>query len=419
MIGTLADYKPGKNALAMHRSDAREVLVVAPIRSGKTYSARRDIVKNAWNNPYPDYATLITAPEYKQLGPLLEDPITDLLDRMRLLDWHNFSDHESRLKNGRKLFYRSCDNYEAIRGLDVWLAYIDEMTLVKREAKEVIEGRLLLTNGQLKAFMTPKGTGNWVYEDYYGPDAKQHKLTQHLRYTIFDNPVITKEAVERLAASYDPLMYRQEILAEWVNLTADRVYYAFSEELNVKALPVVDYEPIYIGLDYNLGKNGWIALQRDLKRDRLIVFCEGYGAKTTRDAALQIKERFSNDLHRLYILDDASGNIRQQGDGKTQREILQQNGLGRIASYRANPERPRRYAVVNAHFENGLGVRHLFVAPECKRLIHELNHLCYKPDSDIPDDRGGAMGHITDALGYAVWYVSGGQAAWDISAKAA
>lgn len=409
MKAVFADYTPGPDSLRMHRSQALETLVIAAIRSGKTHSLRQEIIKQAWNNPYEFFATFVGAPEYKQLGPLLEDPITERLDKLGLLRRHNHSEHETILRNGRRIYYRSLDNYDAIRGLDIWFAVIDEFPLCKKLGVDVVKGRLLTTNGRLVMVGTPKGTNNWVYEQYYGPNAAPPAHVKQLRYSIFNNPIITQAAVDRLRADYDPRMARQEIDGEWVNLTESAVYYAFDEKLNV-AEHTLNASEIFIGLDYNIGINAWIALQKDVRHDTLHVFAEGYGAKTTRDVAAQIRARFGE---RCIILDDASGATRQQGDARTQREILVQCGLQRISAYTSNPERVRRHAVVNAHCENGLGQRRLFVSPACKHLISEMSNLCYKPKgSDEPDDRDGKAGHITDALGYAVWFVSGGLAVW-------
>lgn len=406
-----SEYTPHEHAVPFHNSRALERLLIAPTRSGKTFSLIFDIIRAAWNNPFAGFATLVTAPEYKQLGPLLERPITQRLIGMGLMDprGHSFTDHHSVLKRGQEILYRSLENYEAIEGLNCGPIYIDEAGLARVEAIDTVRQRALTLNSPITMATTPKGTGNWMYKQYFGPDAKPHANTQFFRYEIFDNPLITQEAVDRLKADLDPIRVRQEIYAEWVNLTEDRVYYAFDDEKNVR-----EYDPIndivYVCLDYNIGINAWCAIQINMRTNTSHVFAEGHGAKTTKAVGEQILAEFGPEV---MIIDDASGNIRQQGDMHTQRQILNQCGLHRIAASTSNPLREKRYAVVNAHFENGLGNRHLFVSPRCKRLRNELNNLCYKPNSDKPDDENGKSGHITDALGYGVYYLSGGQAGWD------
>lgn len=420
--GILTQYKPTRNAASVHRSPAKETVTIAPIRSGKTRSLKFDVIRDCWNNE-TEFGGLVCAPTYRDLKVLNEQPIVEELDRCKLLDSHNWSDHESRLRNGKRIYYRSAEEPERLRGLNVFGAWFDEFTLCKEEAVNIARGRLLLTNGKLKLFGTPKGTASWAFREYFSPDSAYQLPqvigpgcwdvgnTRLVRYEIFDNPLITQAAIDEIAARYPPLLFRQEVLGEWVNLTEQRVYYAF-DKTNVRECAYLPRLPVYIGLDYNIGKNAWVAFQQ--KTDRTIqVFAEGFGAVTTQALAAELISKFGSGV---TIIDDASGNIRQQGDGQTNRQLLQQAGLHNIGGYSSNPNRVNRYANTNAHFCNGLGNRRLFVDPSCKRLLHELDTLCYKPQSDEPDTQGGYMGHITDALGYGVWWISGGAAAWEVKA---
>jgi hypothetical protein len=52
-------------------------------------------------------------------------------------------------------------------------------------------------------------------------------------------------------------------------------------------------------------------------------------------------------------------------------------------------------------FCNANNKRRCFVHPRCKNLIKDLNQRGYKENTTEPDDYGD-IGHITDALGYAI-----------------
>lgn len=417
-------YRPTHNAMHMHESPAKETLVMAPSRSGKTRSLIADVIKETWNAS-DGFGTLVVAPTYRDLYVLVEKATVDQLIRsgMMLPKGHNWSLHESTLRNGNTIYWRSAEDPERLTGMNVGRAYGDEFCLWKREALYEIRVRLLLSNGPLKLFSTPRGTSNWGFNEFFHPDSGIRLPqvsgpgcwdvgnTRLVRYDIRDNPHITQEAIDELAARLDPLSFRQNVYAEWVNLTEDRVYYAFTEA-NVKPCGILKGYPVYVGVDYNIGVNAYVVFQQPSSRE-LFVIAEGYGAKTTQDLAARILADWGNQV---TIIDDASGNTRQQGDGKTNRQLLQQAGLHNITAYTKNPNRVNRYANTNAHFCNGLGNRRLFVNPSCKRLIHELNTLCYKSQRDEPDTQGGVAGHISDALGYGVWWISGGAAAWEKAA---
>lgn len=404
-VATLTSYTPGPNAIRLHSTQSRDVLIVAPKRSGKTFSLRWDILKQSWNNPYPDFCTLVTAPTYKHVWMLLERPLVRMYRAHGILAAHNRSEHLVELINGRSVVFRSLDNPDSVEGLDVWRAYTDEFTICTEEACDVVQARCLLTNGAYIRAGTPRGTTSWAYHKYFDADAEPF-TGEVIRYQITDNPLITQAALDRIKAQVDPMTYRQDILAEWVNLTDERVYYAFDESANVRAHRYNPSEPVWVGLDYNIGIMAWIAAQRVGRS--VHVFAEGYGARTTRDLALQLQQHFATNPP--YVYDDASGGIRQQGDAWTQRQVLRQAFPGvRLLAPQVNPERTQRYANVNANYLNGLGQSHLFVDPCCKRLISENLNLVYKKSSDIPDDRNGRAGHITDGLGYMMWGLTGGR----------
>ncbi len=417
--GIITSYVPHAHAKPMHESKAKETVIVSPIRAGKTRSLIHDVIRETWNDPTP-FASFVVAPTFRDLKLLNETPIVEKCKQLCILKEHHKDDHLATLKNGKQIIFRSAEEPDRINGFNASRGWFDEFSLCKEAAYVNALGRLVLTDGPLKLFGTPKGTSNWAYSTFFGPDAiaQLPSVTgagcwdigdnRLVRYSIFDNPHITQSAIDKIAARMSPLMFRQEILGEWVNLSEHLVYYALSQA-NVRPCARPQVGQIYIGLDYNIGVNAWVAFYH--RKDRVIeVFDEGHGAANTRALAAELLQKFGPSV---YIIDDASGNIRQQGDGQTNRQILQQCGLYNITAYTSNPNRVDRYANTNAHLCNGLGNQRMFIDPSCKRLLHELNTLCYRKGSDEPDTQGGIAGHITDALGYGVWWISGGAAAWE------
>ena len=202
----------------------------------------------------------------------------------------------------------------------------------------------------------------------------------------------------------DPLLARQEIYGEWVNLFQNQVYYAFSEDI-IGDFTFDDTSPVYIGLDFNVDKNAWAAFQR-LSNNTFKMIAEGYGAKTTADVAEQIKSKFGPQA---TIIPDATGSNRIQGVATTQFQLLRQAGLFNIIENRRNPDRLKRYAVVNAVLTNAIGEHRVYIDKSCKETIRELRELSFKPGTDKPDDKSNTVGHRTDAMGYALVYLTGNQ----------
>lgn len=398
----ISDYKPHRGQLEFHRAKEHEVIVISAIRSGKSYAVIYDVIVNAWNDK-SGFATLVTAPTYRLVDTILERQIVNLLEYYGLLLSHSYSRHETVLKNGNIIYYRSLEDPDlALRGLNISRAYIDEAAYCSKYAVDIVKGRLLTTNGQLKIISTPAGLNNWLYEDYFAKG--QIDGIRYIRFSIYDNPIISKEAVERLKKSYDPLLFKQEVLGEWVNLYTNQVYYSFGEE-NICQYEYDPESPVYIGVDFNIDKNAWCAIQRR-PDNSFVMFYEGYGAKTTPDLARQIIEKFGNSV---IIIPDATGNNRIQGLAQTNIQLLRQAGLNRIVENTRNPDRLKRYAIVNATLQNALGQRRLKIDSGCTGTIRELRELSYKPGTDRPDDKNNTTGHRTDALGYALVYLTGDQ----------
>lgn len=410
MQAIIKGYQPSVNQLKAHQSDARELVVVSPARAGKSFFLRHEIVVNSWNAEMAqDAGNIVVAPTYKQVTEILEEPIVNLFDQLGLLAKHSYSAHKTILKNGNIVYFRSLDNPDSIRGLTGHRVYVDEAAYCGQEGIDVLRTRMLNSlDYKLTLVTTPNGYNNWIYEKYFQNGPLEN--VDYVQFSIFDNPTITKKVVEELQASMDPLMARQEIFGEFINLTENTVYHSFSE---ANILPVdskiqldrLNFQ-LVIGLDYNIGVNAFVVLQK--QGENIYVFAENTGTQTT----LETGKKIYNDyypMENLWIIDDASGRNRQQGTGQTNRQILRQCGIRNISENSSNPLRVDRFANTNAWLKNSLGQSRLFIHPNCKELINELRVYAYKKNSNETDDRGGKMGHLSDALGYAIWWLSRGQ----------
>ena len=69
---------------------------------------------------------------------------------------------------------------------------------------------------------------------------------------------------------------------------------------------------------------------------------------------------------------------------------------------KSNPAVQDRFAANNALCKSAVGTRRLFIHPKCENLRNDLLSRTYKEGTREPDDEGD-MGHITDALGYAIY----------------
>lgn len=418
-LRTFSEYTPHQGQWKYHNSQSKDRIIVSSIRAGKTYGLIYDAIVNAWNidpdEPYPLPVVLMCAPTFSQVKDLLFNPMKALTLKLGLYKRSSsmLSAMAVELKNGREIVFRTlgADASQTIRGITAKCAYIDECALVKEEAVNICRGRLLTTNGRLTLATTPRGKGNWFYQQHFSSTAIESDDIEIFRYHIRDNPTITDEAVDHLRNTYSPLLYEQEVEGKFVSLNTSRIYYEFDFDRNVTheatLPPRTQGHKIFIGLDYNIDKNPLIFAYKD-HLGRIIVFEEKYGLKTAKDVGNFLQAKYGQtSLRDLFIVDDAkSGTARSQPDGTTNREVLNQLGIHNIYSSRKNPPRTERYANVNAHLCNAKGTARLIIHPSCKHLIKDLQELEYKPSSDRPETVSEKLGHASDALGYLLNYLS-------------
>lgn len=413
-------YKPGPDSLRFHKliendPRAKEILVLAPIRSGKSYSIKQQIIRDAWLNPHGvDAPLLVTAPTYGMVRPIHERPLKAFFHRAGLLKSHNFQTHEMELVNGNWLHFRSMEDPDNIRGSGYYRAYCDEAAYCKEYAIDVVRGRLLTTDGNLVMITTPKGTANWIYQKYFTDEGIEERGTDFrlIKYKLSNNPLITPAAEQRLRQKYDTKLAAQELDAEFIDLFQDLVYYSFSEA-NIKAGLFEDWRqnksPIYIGLDYNVGIMAYVAVTK-LDSNVFAVIDEGSGFLSVEDVGKNILMKYGSDV---TIIDDASGRNRNQTDGRTNRDLLYQLGFRKIMSNKKNPLVMRRVSNLNAHFRDSLGNLRVYIDPRCRKLISETRTITYKEGKAIIDDMGNKRGHHTDALGYCIGTLSAYSFGWD------
>lgn len=411
--GNIAKYKPHVNQKKLHHAslkddDVKEIVVVASIRSGKTYSIIWDVIVSAWNNK-TGFGILVCAPTFRLLESVLERPIVSELKELDLIDSHSYSKHETTLKNGNVIYYRSVEK-DAIdvnlRGLNVSKIYIDEAAYADSYAMEVIRGRALTTNAKIILITTPKGQNNWLW-DYYFSSGELNNV-KYIKYSALDNPIIKEDALERLKESYSTLMYRQEVLGEFVNLTQNLVYYAFDRDSNTKQTvpkPNAYLDLVLIGIDWNIGKNPVIFMYRNDKGE-YIVFKEVFGLLSATEVGKYIKQYIESEkiLNYAVVDDAASGNARNQDTSRTNRQMLASCGVFNIAQNKTNPGRLNRVELVNAFLCNAKGQRKLIIDKSCTNCIQDLEQLTYKSNGFDFETKGEKIGHAQSALGYAIYY---------------
>jgi phage terminase large subunit len=402
------EYSPLASQRRFHESPARFKGFSGPIGCGKSQALCHEAIRLTFMNP--GRMGLIGAPTYPMLRDATQRTLFEILDSNRIRYEFNKAENYIVLRDSQsKIVFRSLDDFERLRGTNLAWFGVDELTYVAEQAWLRLEGRLRDPKASRLcgfAVWTPKGF-DWVYErfvanrvDGYDGIISKPFENRHLLDKIPD-------FYERLRSSYDERFFQQEVLGEYVNMTAGRVYYPFERQKHVRDTEVDRSRALLWALDFNV--NPMCSLVAQKIGDTILVHDEIVLSRaSTNDACEEFQRRFGFHPAGIEVYGDASG-AHLQTAGTTDYEIitefLRRNGYQHVMKVpRSNPPVRDRIALMNAAFENVVGQAHLYVNPRCKELIKDFEQVGYQPNTAMIDKMSDPKRtHLSDALGYLVW----------------
>lgn len=371
------------------RSKAKFAWFCAGLGTGKTFSLAQYTIYRMLTNP--ETLGFIGAAQWTQVRDVTLAELFRALQRLNLeYDYSSLTNFITLRCNGARVKVFSMENYEMLRGLEIGWFALDEATLIKEEAYNVLLGRLRCRRSHRlegRLVSTPRGF-DYLYDRFKGHLANAHHDFIHA--TSFDNPLLPEGYIASLAGSYSKLKYRQEVMAEFVADTEGRVYTSFDRTEHVRPTPYMDGLTIDVGMDFNV--NPMTAALAHVRNGTVGVFDEVYLPNAnTFDMAKEIRRRYPHA--RVRVAPDASGQARKTSSSKTDHEILRQAGF-EVKTSRRNPAIMDRYNTVNARFREGRAT----IDPKCEKLIRDLERV-------VHEGNPAYLTHISDALGYLVWRV--------------
>ena len=196
----------------------RRVVVRAGRKFGKTYTAVR--VARDWAcSAEPGEYVLIAAPEYAYLRDQVVPEIMRAVpaEILRGGSWglaYNKTEHVLTLANDAKILLRSMDNPDAVRPLSVAGLVAEEFSLWSRYAwEECVRPTLMAREAPGLFIFTPKGL-NHAHE-LWTRAARAEPGYVGFHFASYDGP-LSREQIDAEAASLPENVYRQEILAEFL-----------------------------------------------------------------------------------------------------------------------------------------------------------------------------------------------------------
>jgi hypothetical protein len=386
--------------------------------SGKTWVGCGGICKNFWE--FPKINQGYFAPTYPQIRDIFYPTVEEVAFDWGLKVKINESNKEVHFYSGRQYrgttICRSMEKPDSIVGFKIGNALVDELDVMKmekaRQAWRKIIARMRykvagLRNG-IDVTTTPEGY-KFVFQQFVKAvrDKPELKTLYGLvQASTFDNEKnLPDDYIDSLLASYPPELIKAYLNGKFTNLTSGTIYHQFDRKLNHCNEEVQPGEPIFIGMDFNVGKMSAI-----VHVSRLGLPCavgELVKGQDTPDMIRMIKERYwlyadgqYKPTREIYVYPDASGDSRKSVNASTTDiQLLRQAGFN-VQVNAANPPVKDRINSMNAMFCNAAGVRRYKVNTLlCPVYAENLEQQVWDEKTGEPD-KDGITDHTNDAGGY-------------------
>lgn len=299
---------------------------------------------------------------------------------------------------------RSMDNPGSIIGFKISRALVDEIdTLNKRKAdlawNKIIARLRLKIDGVVNGIgvtTTPEGF-LFVYEKFKKDPTQSYSMVQASTYE--NEKYLPDDYISSLKETYPSQLIDAYLMGEFVNLTSGTVYNQYDRTLSNTNREWDGKEPIYIGMDFNVGQMSAVVHVKDKDGPRAVD--EIVGAFDTPDMINIIKSRYQNCTIRVYP--DASGGSRKSVNASITDIALLSEAKFSVIANKKNPFVKDRVLAMNRAFcDNSNNRMYLVNTIKCPSYADCLEQQIWN-DNGEPDKTQG-KDHANDAGGYFIAY---------------
>jgi len=400
-------FRPHPVQRALWATKDTVAIVPAGRGSGKTELAKRRLIRFLpIKKPWPDPRYFYSAPTRDQAKRIAWRSLKKLMPPEWIKD---ISEGELRIETifGSELFLFGMDKPQRVEGMQWDGGVVDESSDQRPKAFDLsISPALTHREGWCWRIGVPKRTGvgaleyRKVFESALAGD-----LPGTGAYTWPSGDILTPKQLKWAQDNLDPKDYREQYDAKFEN-AGGGIFYAYDHDRNCRPCPYRPELPIVVSSDFNVDPMSW-CLGHAIE-NRIEWFNELFIRDTNTESTLKVLyEKYSDHQGGFEFYGDASGSARRSSASQSDYlQILNHPGfkkLGRSVHYaRGNPRIADRFASCNALFCAASGARRMFVDPRCIHMIDDIRQRSYKAGTCEPADSGD-IGHMTDAMGYAVY----------------
>jgi hypothetical protein len=344
-------------------------------------------------------------PTYQQAKRTAWDDMLAMMPR----EW-NVKTVGNRIVNGldNELWVVGMDKPQRVEGVQWDGCVIDESSDIKPGTfQRTVVPALSWKRGWCWRIGVPKrqGIGAREYRQFC-EDVQAGKVEDAQVHAWSSDGVVPEEALRWARANLDPKDYREQFDACW-ETAGGAVFYGFSREANVRPCPYRPSETIVVGCDFNVDPMAWCLGHVTDGGRGMEWFDELFMRNTNTVSTLgRLHDRYGLHKGGFAFFGDATGAARKTSASQSDYLHIMNDDrfkkLGRVVRFpSSNPAIVDRLSACNSMFCNAAGLRRMHVDPRCIELIRDLESRHSLPGETLPSDSGD-LGHITDAMGYAV-----------------
>ncbi len=401
----LIQYFPESAQKEIHDSTARFRVNIQGRRSGKSYSAAREI------EPYiltPNTRGCVVAPTYDLASRIGNEISQKLLFELQI-------ETTVRRETGGNLFYlktplnsefwiKSADNPTSCLGLGFDYIVIDEAAQIpQRIWEQYLRPTLSDRQGWALFCTTPRGF-NWVYDLYARGQSDDYPEWESWIHPSSSSRYF-RDDIDEIKRTLTKETFQQEYLAMFTSFAG--TVFQFSRDTHIKKLQYNPSWETYCTIDfgYRMPAVLWVQVGMVNGEEHIHIIDEIVHETDIKSEILA--RRILNRRYPImnYFCDPAGGGV-QSTSGVGDIEIFRRHGINpRFKTDKVSRTVPAGIELVRSYVENARGKARLFVSDKCKGVIEDFETYRYperKQDSRLKDEplKDGRSDHSMDALRY-------------------
>jgi len=216
-------------------------------QAGKSFTAMNLILK--WVLEDNNSTAMWVAPIYAQSKKVFQE-LSNTIAGVGITKTINKSELTITFINGSTLYFRSAEREDSLRGYTLDYLVVDEAAYIKNDVWSTVLRPTVLVKGKKVLFIsTPKGK-NWFHTVATRGYQEEYPQYKTFHATSFDTPFITQEELQEAKLSLPESIYRQEILAEFID-DGGEVFSNLKNNCVLENYPKFEEkEKYYAGLDF-------------------------------------------------------------------------------------------------------------------------------------------------------------------------